>query len=137
MDKIIIFVVIVLVLAIVLFAVLTLKQKTIQIDKQKYRSLWLKIENNLKKDDEQSYQMAILNADKLLGKALEEVGVPGKNMGDKMKKYTPKFSKPNGVWMAHKLRNKIAHETDIKINYDQTKIALGFFKQALKDLEVI
>ncbi len=137
MDKIIIFVVIVLVLAIVLFALLTLKQKTVQIDKQKYRSLWLKIENELKKEDEKTYQLAILNADKLLGKALEEIGVVGKTTGERMKKYTPKFSKPNGIWMAHKLRNKIAHETEIKLNYDQTVLALGFFKQALKDMEVI
>ncbi len=137
MDKIIIFIVVVLVLGIALFAILTLKQKSIHIDKQKYRSMWLAIENDLIKDNEQSYQMAIINADKLLGKALEEVGVPGKTMGEKMKKYTPKFSKANGVWMAHKLRNKIAHEPNIVINYNQTKIALKFFKQALKDLEVI
>ncbi len=136
MDKIIIFIVIVLILGITFFAILTLKQKSIQIDKEKYRSMWLKIENDLVKENEQSYQMAILNADKLLGKALEEVGVPGKTMGEKMKKYN-KFTKVNGVWMAHKLRNKIAHEPNVVINYDQTKIALGFFKQALKDLEVI
>ncbi len=136
MDKIIIFIVIVLILGIALFAILTLKQKSIHIDKEKYRSMWLKIENELVKDNEQSYQMAILNADKLLGKALEEVGVPGKTMGERMKKYN-KFTKVNGVWMAHKLRNKIAHEPNVVINYDQTKIALGFFKQALKDLEVI
>ncbi len=137
MDKVIVFIVIVLILGIVLFAILTLKQKSVQIDKQKYRSLWLDIENRLKKDNQQSYQLSILNADKLLGKALEEIGVPGKTMGERMKKYNAKFSKANGVWMAHKLRNKIAHEPNVEINYEQTKIALKFYKQSLKDIGVI
>ncbi len=38
--KVIIFIAVVLLLGIVLFAILTLKQKSTILDKEKYRSLW-------------------------------------------------------------------------------------------------
>lgn len=135
--KIIIILLIIVLIGVSLFIFLTLKQTTAQLDKLKYRSAWLKIENNFKKENEQGYQMAILNADKLLDKALIELGVKGETMGERMKTFGKGFSNQNGVWMAHKIRNKIAHEHDIDLTFDQSKAALKFFKQALIDVGAI
>ena len=55
------------------------------LNKEKYRTAWLEIENNITKDNNASYQFAILSADKLLDKALKESGVPGETMGDRLK----------------------------------------------------
>lgn len=104
---------------------------------EEYQTRWLKIENSLTRDDPRTYAMAVLNADKLLDKALSEMGVSGKTMGERMKKINDKFQNANAVWGAHKLRNQIAHENDFDLDYNQASRALAGFKQALKDLGAI
>ncbi len=69
---------IVLVLGGVLLAVMSLAKNGKQyLDVEKYRVKWLAIEQSLKPDQEASYHMALLNADKLLDKALQERGYEG------------------------------------------------------------
>lgn len=104
---------------------------------EEYQTRWLKIENNLVKGDPRTYSMAVINADKLLDKALQEMGVSGKTMGERMKRIGNHFSELNHVWYAHKLRNQIAHEEDFEISYAETSKALAAFRQALKDLGAI
>lgn len=135
--KVIIFIAVVLLLGIVLFAILTLKQKSTILDKEKYRSLWLEIENSLDANNQQSFQMTVLNADKLLGQALEELGVRGNTMGERMKMFGKGFSNQDQIWQAHKIRNKIAHEADVKLTIKQVHAVLKCFKQALKDVGAI
>ena len=68
---------------------------------------------------------------------MHEIGIPGKTMGDRLKKANDRFSDINAVWRAHKLRNAIAHETDLEITYQQAANALMIYKKALKDLGAI
>lgn len=102
-----------------------------------YQTRWLQVENGLVKDDPRSYSLAVIEGDKLLDKALNEMNLPGKTMGERLKRVTNKFEKPNAVWSAHKLRNQIAHEHGFEVDYGQAHRALAAFKQALKDLGAI
>ena len=106
-------------------------------DVEEYQVAWLKIENGLSRENLLSPNIAIINADKLLDKAMNEMGVPGKTMGERLKKLGPKFSQLNSVWYAHKIRNQIAHEPNFTADYNQAKHALATYKQALKDLGAI
>ena len=114
-----------------------LKQGTKKLDVEKYRAKCLMIEHQLIKDQPSSYHLSVLNADKLVDQALRERGIKGKTMGERMKNSVQLFSDRNGIWTAHKLRNQIAHETDIHITYDQARYALANFRKALKDLGAI
>lgn len=126
----------VLIVGAILFAVITMtKGGRTHLDVDKYRSKWLEIEQKLTKDDVASHQLCILNADKLLDQALREKGVPGNTMGERMK--VTKWSNANAVWTAHKLRNQIAHESDITIDYMAARRALASFKQGLKDIGAV
>lgn len=125
------------ILAGIFFFALFLQSGHKQLDKRKYQTNWIKIENSLKKDNETSFAMSVLNADKIVDRALKEKGFRGKTMGERMKYAEKSFSNINAVWAAHKLRNRIAHETDIRLDYDGSKRALASFKQALKDLGAI
>lgn len=128
----------IIIIATLLFAVITLTKKgTTALDVDKYRSKWLSIEQSLVRDSEATYHMAILNADKLVDQALKERGFKGQTMGDRMKFAKETWSNRNSIWQAHKLRNQIAHEPDVRIGYDQARHALAGFKQALKDLGAI
>ncbi len=107
------------------------------IDVEKYRVRWLTIEQSLLRDNEASYHLAVMNADKLLDHALRDRGVKGQTMGDRMKFAKDRWSNRNALWTAHKLRNRIAHEPDVRVKYDEARYALAAFKQALKDLGAI
>lgn len=128
---------IVLVGVMVFIAVSLTSKKRYSFEKEEYQADWLHIENSLVKDNKSSYSAAVIEADKLLDKALSEMGVPGKTMGERLKKAGSQFSQLNSVWYAHKLRNQIAHEHGFKLEYTQARHALASFKQALKDLEAI
>ncbi|MBQ3309814.1 hypothetical protein IJG78_04050 [Candidatus Saccharibacteria bacterium] len=128
---------IVIVGVLVFIAVSLTSKRRYSFDKEEYQVDWLKIENSLTKENKQSYNAAVIEADKLLDKALNEMGVPGKTMGERLKRSSAKFSQLNSVWYAHKIRNQIAHEHGFSVDYNQAKHALASFKQALKDLEAI
>lgn len=132
-----------LVIAIVAVALLALVAMVLtgkrrhEFNVQEYQTRWLKIENGLDKDDPRSYNFAVLEADKLLDKALTEMGLPGQSMGERLKKIGDRLPDINKVWQAHKLRNQIVHESDFSVNYGQARQALMIFRQALKNLGAI
>lgn len=140
MDRsLITFLIAVVVVGVLLLLAITLsKKRGPSFNKEDYQIAYLKIENSLKKENEASYAMAIIEGDKLLDKALCEMGVQGRTMGDRLKKIgKEKFTELNAVWHAHKLRNQIAHESDFHPEYRQAQHALETYKQALKDLGAI
>jgi hypothetical protein len=123
--------------AMIIFAIILTRRRRSGLNVEKYRSDWLKIDNSLDNSNPMTYQMAILNADKLLDRALKDIGVPGGTMGDRLKISSGRFSDINQVWTVHKLRNRIAHETDIKINLIVAKKAMYTYKKSLKELGAI
>ena len=102
-----------------------------------YRVRYLKIENQLKKDEISSYSLSVLNADNLVDRALRERGFKGQTMGERLKNATSSLSDCNCTWTAHKLRNRIAHEPDSNVTYDEARYAVACFKKTLKDLGAI
>ena len=128
----------ILVMAVLVFVTILLTGKRAHhFNVEQYQARMLAIENKLHKDNPATYAISIINADKLLDKALMEMGVPGKTMGERLKKIPNKFKDINGVWRAHKLRNALAHEPDFEVSYRQASNALVVYKQALKDLGAI
>ena len=77
----------------------------------------------------------ILEADKLLDFALGKYGFQG-TLGEKLKKAEKLFSDKNGVWFAHKMRNRFAHELDFEPSEFEFRKALESFHKALIDLKI-
>lgn len=82
---------------------------------------------------ERDHKKAILEADKLLDHVLKMRGYKG-SLGDKLKLCNNVFADIDGVWEAHKIRNKIAHELDFRLSTSEGNKAIGNFKRALRDL---
>ena len=132
------FIVSILIVAVFVFvAILLTGKRGYHFNVESYQAKFLGIENKLKPDNPSSFVTAIIEADKLLDKALIEMGVYGKTMGDRLKRAGGHFSNINAVWRAHKLRNSIAHESDLEVTYKQASNAMMIYKQALKDLGAI
>ena len=137
-NTVMIFVIAVIVVGVLIFlAILLTGKRGHHFNVEDYQARFLAIENKLKKDNPTSFTVVILEADKLLDKALMESGLPGKTMGDRLKRAGAKFSDINAVWRVHKLRNAIAHDADFEIKYQQTFNALAIYKQALRELGAI
>ena len=128
---------ILIVAAMVLLAMMATKKRQHKFDKEKYQTRFLSIENHLVKSSPATFMKTVIDSDKLLDKAMMELGIPGKNMGERLKHSKDRFSDINAVWRAHKLRNALAHEDDLEITYKQAATALSIYKQALKDLDAI
>lgn len=130
-------IVIILVGALILFVMGHGRKGSKQLDVDRYRTSWMTIEQQLVKGEESSCHLVVLNADKLLDQALRQRNFKGDTMGERMKSARDVWSNANDVWSAHKLRNRIAHEPDVSVGYDNARRALSAFKQALKDVRAI
>lgn len=102
-----------------------------------FQTKWLEIEHGLDKTQSSTWQLSIMNADKLLDQALRESRFKGATMGERMRSANHRWKNRNHVWSAHKIRNQIAHETNVSLTYETTVRALSAFKQGLKDLGAI
>jgi len=128
----------ILFVGILLMVIITLTRKTpAGINRDEFRTKWMQIERMLSTTEEGMNQLAILNADKLLDAALKARGVRGETMGERLKSASPQLHNRNAVWTAHKLRNRVAHEPDVKLSPNVTRQALKAFKSALRDLGAI
>ena len=121
----------------VLWIIFRLGHTSSGLEVEKYRRRWLEIEQLMKKEDRQSCQFAVIEADKLLDIAMKESGIRGDTMGERLKTAKQSWSDQNSVWSAHKLRNQIVHEVDVKLDYNGARRALSSFKRALKDIGAI
>ena len=99
---------------------------------------WTRIEAHFYKGSENDMKMAVIEADKILNEALRAAGVPGIQLGDRLKRAkTSQIPNLDELWQAHKLRNQIAHESDFKLKRDLAERALGIYETALRNLGVL
>ena len=127
----------VLIAAVVGVVYLMVMSKQPALNVQRYQTKWLEIENSVRRDNSASWQLAIINADKLLDQALRDRRYKGQTMGERMKSAQKTWKNANHVWGAHKIRNQLAHEVNAIVSYDITLRSLSAFKQGLKDLGAI
>jgi hypothetical protein len=104
-----------------------------QLDVSWYQQQWQGIELQ-SEDGEAGKMLAIVNADKLLDKAMRDLAFKGDTMGARLKQHPQRFSDINGVWNAHKLRNRIAHDHNVHVSMEEVNRALNQLKTGLKNL---
>lgn len=118
---------------IVLFALFGLVGKNQQsLDKGPFREAWRQVIE--KSHVEDTCALAIINADKLLDLALRKKNYKGETMGERLVSAKNILSKRQDVWDAHKLRNRLVHEHNVRLDKKKTHEALKGFESALKDL---
>lgn len=91
-------------------------------------------ENQAHCKDKSTWPLAVINADKLFDDALKRRKFKGKTMGERMVAAQRVLSDNDGAWFAHKLRNRLVHETDVYLKEADVKKALMGIRQAIRDL---
>ena len=79
-------------------------------------------------------QFAIIEADKVFDQVLKQRGFRGETMGDRLRSAKPSLKNNNAVWSAHKLRNRLVHETEVKVSKKEVSSALASFEKGLRSL---
>jgi hypothetical protein len=111
---------------------LTARRRPKQLDIKKFQLRWQEIEKLCSKND--TWPLAIINADTLLDEALKRRRFRGKTMGERLVSAQRNLNNNETVWFGHKLRNKIVHEEMSRLYRRDVQAALRGFRDALKDL---
>lgn len=109
-----------------------LSNQSNEIDKTPFRDAWKIITEKAR--HEETWEIAIINSDKLLDAALRKKGYKGATMGERLINAKNSLSNKNAVWEAHKLRNRLVHEQHVKLSGPKVYESLKGFETALKDL---
>jgi len=130
----IIFLIGIIVFGLVALAVITRlsKLRKPKIEKQFFQDQWAQLLARVKTPE--GMVLAIVDADKLLDEALKRHHYKGKTMGERLVSAQRAISDNDAVWYAHKLRNRLVHEPNVRLKKREAQNALAGFRQGLKDL---
>ncbi|HEY4518632.1 MAG TPA: hypothetical protein VJG48_03380 [Candidatus Paceibacterota bacterium] len=79
---------------------------------KKRSAAWHDVAKLMASEKQSDWKVAILEADSILDELLEDLGYVGENLGERLTA-VPKGNMKNleAAWSAHKVRNRIAHDT--------------------------
>jgi len=109
-----------------------LRRKPKKLNQEYYQERWQALQGMLK--DKATWPLAVIDADKLLDDALKRSKYRGKTMGERLVAAQRDISNNDDVWFGHKLRNRLVHESNVKLTERMVKDALLGIRSALKDL---
>lgn len=103
---------------------------------EEFNEQWQAVLDHLNSVNESEWKLAIIEADKLIDDLLIQRGNKGESMAERLSLLTKReFKSLDLLWEAHKIRNRIAHKLDFKINRNEALRAISYYGEALKDLQ--
>ena len=101
-------------------------------------SIWGEILRHADSAKEAEWKFAIIEADKLVDDILKKGGYPGDSMGERLTNIQKEqLLSLDGLWTAHKIRNKLAHDSAYFLRYAEARQAIKFYEEALRELNAI
>ena len=99
---------------------------------------WDEIEKHINSTREAEWKFAVIEADKLVDELLKGAGFQGDTMGDRLMNIQPgQLITLQNLWEAHKIRNRLVHDTNYFLRYTEAKRAVGLYEKTLKELEAL
>lgn len=99
---------------------------------------WTEVLKHINSNREAEWKFAVIEADKLIDEILKTAGFPGESLGERLMAIEPgQLASLDGLWSAHKTRNKIAHEPNYFMRHAEAKKAVEQFEATLKELGVL
>lgn len=125
-------VVVVILLLLLLAISIILRKRPRRLNKKYFQVKWQEAQGLCK--NQNTWPLAVINADKLLDEALKKRKYKGKTMGERLVSAQHQIRNNDHVWFGHKLRNRLVHEDFTKLKKKDVLEALLGFREALKDL---
>jgi len=81
------------------------------------------------------WKLAIIEADIMLEGLMDHLGVPGENLGEKLKNADKeKFQNISSAWEVHIVRNRIAHEgSEFELSQHEAKRLVALYEQIFRE----
>lgn len=99
---------------------------------------WERIIKHLASENPAEWQLAIIEADKLLDELVKTLKPQGENLGERLKSIEPSdFDTLQDAWEAHKVRNQIAHESNFTLTRHQVNQTIGHYRRVFEEFELI
>ncbi len=99
---------------------------------------WEKVLKYLEGENPAEWKLAIIEADNMLDEVVKTLNPAGENLGERLKGIEPSdFLTLQDAWEAHKLRNRIAHESDFVLTKREALRAIGLFKNVFEEFSFI
>ncbi|HVZ11090.1 MAG TPA: hypothetical protein VG941_01570 [Candidatus Paceibacterota bacterium] len=95
---------------------------------------WQEILAHLDSNNESEWKVAIIEADKLVDDVLKN-SFAGETMGERLMNIDKtQLLSIDGLWEAHKIRNRLAHEVNYFLRHAEAVKAIRYFEAALHEL---
>jgi len=107
------------------------------IRKKKTKVRWEKIKKHLESREEKEFEIAIIEADEMVGDLIKRMGYQGENLGEILKN-VPETQIENIVQVkkAHETKNRIIHDERFSVSLELAKETLGYYEKFLDEFEV-
>ncbi len=106
--------------------------------KEVFDENWQSVLDKMDLEDESSWKLAVIEADKILDDVLKRIGYQGEDMGERLKQITKtQLASIDEVWQAHKMRNNIVHDPGYQVSKGQARRAIEIYQRALQDMEAL
>jgi hypothetical protein len=106
--------------------------------KEEVSTKWQSVLKKIEGADENSWKMAVVEADSVFDDLLKKMGYEGEDMGERLKQISPaEIPNLSEIWQAHKIRNRIVHEPDFRLTKFQAEQMVGVYYRLLKDLDMV
>lgn len=99
-----------------------------------YAPFWERIRKELSKGEMSADKVAVLEAEKLLRKALEEKGLPGKDAEDRIRSYTGLFRNPDKLKYSRAMHRKIIEKAGFDISPEDAQEIIKGYYEAIVDI---
>ncbi|MEK7504910.1 MAG: hypothetical protein AAB589_01325 [Patescibacteria group bacterium] len=99
---------------------------------------WQKVLRALESENPADWKVAIIEADNILDKMVKAMQYPGDNLGERLKAIeVSDFTTLEAAWDAHKVRNRIAHESAFVLTKREARRVISLFEVVFKEFDYI
>lgn len=104
------------------------------------RERWQTIIKKMESENISDWKLAIIEADTLLDEMVKKMGYPGENLGERLRHVeVSDFNTLQEAWEAHKVRNRIAHDSSDQfiLTQREARRVIGLFEKVFKEFKYI
>ncbi len=99
---------------------------------------WERVLGYLSTDNPAEWKLAVIEADNMLDDVVKQLRPVGENLGERLKSIAPEdFLTLDDAWEAHKIRNRIAHESGFVLTKPEARKTIERYRRVFEEFEYI
>lgn len=99
---------------------------------------WQEVMQKIESPHPSDWNLAVIRADSILDTVLKGMGLVGATMGERLKGLErSRLASLDDAWEAHKLRNRIAHEAERVLTYQEARRTVMLYGRVLQELRYL